>query len=126
MKKQTCQEARRQKAATAANDSGPSNAQNTSTLSSPAKSYVPSTSTPRKKINDNSKKFTRHTSVDKILKSFQSRDLTTDDWKLADQVLTRGVQKSAEDSLKSRDMGGEENKLFHQDSPMNQTTVTLQ
>ena len=52
-KKQTCQEARRQKAAAAADDSGPSNAQNTSPLSSPAKAYVPSRSTTsREKLND--------------------------------------------------------------------------
>ena len=111
VKKQTCQEATRQKAATAADKSGPSNAQNTITLSSPAKVYVPSTSTPRKKLNDNSKDIKRHTSADKILQTFQSRNLSKDQWnKLADQELTRGVQKYAEDILKSTDMGGEENQ----------------
>ena len=67
--------------------------------------------TPRKKLNNNSKDIKRHTSADKILQTFQSRNLTTDQWnKLADQELTRGVQKYAEDILKSTDMGGEENQ----------------
>ena len=79
-KKQTCQEARRQIAATAANDSRPSNAQNRSTLSYPAKAYLSSSSTPRKKLDDESKEIARHTSADKNLETFQSRDLTTYEW----------------------------------------------
>ena len=51
-----------------------------------------------------SKDITRHTSGERILETLQSSELTTNDWsKLADLVLTRGVQNSAEKILKSMD-----------------------
>ena len=62
---------------------------------------LPSTSTPKEFLNE-SKEITRHTPDDKIMGTFQSRDFTTKDWnKLADHVLTKGVQKAAEEILKS-------------------------
>ena len=43
------------------------------------------------------------------METFQSRDLVTEDWNLlADQVLTRGVEKEAETILKSADTSGDE------------------
>ena len=74
---------------------------------------LPITSTPNESSNE-SKDITRHTSDDKIMETFQSRDLTTKDWnKLADQVLTRGVQKAAEEILKSSNAEEE----FHINAP---------
>ena len=62
------------------------------------------TSTPRNELKDKSKEVTRNTSAEKILETFQSRDLVTEDWNLlADQVLTRGVQREAEAILKNAD-----------------------
>ena len=108
-KKQTCQESRRQKAAASALEANQSNTKDKSSMSSTAEAVIPSTSTP-KKTNEDSKDITRNTPADKILKSFQSRDLTTIEWnKLADQVLTRGVLKAAEDFLKSSDRESEVN-----------------
>ena len=59
--------------------------------SSPAKAYALSTSTLRKELKEKSKEITRNTPAEKILETFQSRDLITEGWNLlADQVLTRG------------------------------------
>ena len=49
------------------------------------------------------------TSAEKILETFHSRDLIPEDWNLlADQVLTRGVQRAAENVLKTMDTSGDE------------------
>ena len=55
-------------------------------------------------MKDKSKEITRNTSAEKILEIFQSRDLVTEDWNLlADQVLTRRVQREAEAIPKNAD-----------------------
>ena len=95
-KKPTGQESGKQKAATTAELSN--------NMSPPEKAPNLNTSTPRKELKDKSKEVTRNTSAEKILETFQSRDLVTEDWNLlADQVLTRGVQKEAEAILKNAD-----------------------
>ena len=100
-KKQTCQEARRQKAAATAVETNQPNTKDKRLSLFTAEAIIPSTSTP-KKTNDDSKDITRDTPAETILETFQSRDLTSTNWnKLADQVLARGVQKAAEDILKS-------------------------
>ena len=84
-KKQTCQEARRQKAAATALETNQPNTKDKGLSSSTAEAVIP------KKTNDDSKDITRDTSAEKILETFQSRDLTAIEWnKLEDQVLTRG------------------------------------
>ena len=60
-------------------------------------------------MKDKSKEITRNTSAEKILETFQSRDLVTEDWNLLpDQVLTRGVQKAAETILKNVETSGDQ------------------
>ena len=100
-KKQTGQEARKKKAVGTAQDATLSGDNDLVILPPTVETGPPSTSTPKESSNE-SKDITRHTPGDKILETFQSRDLATKDWsKLADQVLTRGVQKAAEEILKS-------------------------
>ena len=100
-KKQTGQEARKKKAVETAHEETQSRENDIDTLPSTAETGLPSTCTPKESSKE-SKDITRHTPDAKILETFQSRDLTTNDWnKLADQVLTRGVQKTAEEILKS-------------------------
>ena len=95
-KKPTCQEARKQKAAVTARQKTQTDEGEMNKLSSPAKAGIANTSTPKKELKDKSKEITRNSSAEKILETFQSRDLVTEDWNLlADQVLTRGVQKGA-------------------------------
>ena len=81
-------------------------------MTGPIDNGIPSTSTPRESsIAEN--EITRNTPDDKILKTFQSKDLTTKDWnKLADQVRKRGVQKAAEETLKSSNEEEEHNTLI--------------
>ena len=125
-KKQTCQEARRQKPAATALETNQPNTKDKGLSSSTAEAVIPSTST-LKKTNDDSKDITRDTPAEKILERFQSRDLTSNEWnKLADQVLTRGVQKAAEDILKSTDREGDCNINAPQDFQMSPVTATLQ
>ena len=112
-KKQTCQESSRKKAATTAQN----NEKDKGSLASTADIFIPSTSTPEKS-NEESKEIARNTPADKKLETFQSRDITTKEWnKLADQVLRRGVQKAAEDILKSTDREGEIDKNAPTPSP---------
>ena len=103
-KKQTGQEARKKKAVEIAQEATLSRDNDLDILPPTVETGLPSTSTP-KESSDESKDITRHTPDDKILKRFESRDLTTKDWKdwnkLADQALARGVQKAAEEILKS-------------------------
>ena len=100
-KKQTGQEARKKKAVETAQEATLSRDNDLDILPLTVETGLPGTSTPKESSNE-SKDITRHTSDDKILETFQSRDLTTKDWnKLVDQVLTKGVQKAAEEILKS-------------------------
>ena len=109
-KKQTCQESSRKKAATTAHETAQNNEKDKGSLASNAEIFIPSTSTPEKS-NEESKEIARNTPADKKLETFQSRNITTKEWnKLADQVLRRGVQKAAEDILKSTDREGEIDK----------------
>ena len=96
-RKPTVQEARRTKAAIAVNkeqatqseSSGPSN-----------KKTTEATPTSHSKLQE----INRQTSPEAILEAFQNQDMTTDDWeKMADQVLTRAIQKTAEGILKTRE-----------------------
>ena len=64
----------------------------------------PSTSTPRNISVAKPKEISRHTSPETILNTFNSKDLTPEDWnRMADPVLERGVQRVAEDILKPKD-----------------------
>ena len=100
-KKQTGQEARKKKAVETAQEATLSRDNDLDLLPPTVETGLPRTSTPKESSNE-SKDITRHRPDDKILETFQSRDLTTKDWnKLADHVLTRGVQKAAEEILKS-------------------------
>ena len=120
-KKPTCQEARKHKAAAAVRQKNKTAEEETNKFSSSAKAYTLNTSTPRKEMKDRSKEITRNSSAEKILETFQSRDLVTEDWNLlADQVLTRGVQKSAETILKNADTRGDEGTTRIQVSQTNQ------
>ena len=118
-KKPTGQETRKQKAATTADMSN--------NMSSPEKARNLNTSTPRKELKDKSKEVTRNTSAEKILENFQSRDLVTEDWNLlADQVLTRGVQREAEAILKNADGSEDERNNAPTGFSMNQTRLKYQ
>ena len=108
-KKSTCQEARKPKAAITARQRNQADEEEMNTMSFTEKACTLSTSTPRKEMRDKSKEITQNSSAEKILETFQSRDLATEDWNLlADQVLTRGVQKEAETILKNADTSGDE------------------
>ena len=49
------------------------------------------------------KRITRDTSPSSILNAFQNQDMAPEEWQsLADQVLTRGLQRTAEEIVKSR------------------------
>ena len=83
--------ARKQKAAATVRQRNQADEEETNKLSSPAKACTFSTSTPRKEKKDKSKEITHNSSAEKILETFQSRDIVTEDWNLlADQVLTKG------------------------------------
>ena len=100
-KKQTCQEARRQKAAATALVTNQPKTKDEGLSSSTVEAVIPSSSTP-KKTADDSKIITRDTPAENILETFQSRDLISTEWnKLADQGVTREVQKTAKVILKS-------------------------
>ena len=100
-KKQTGQEARKKKSVETAQEATHSRGNDIDILPSTTETGLPKTTTPKESLSE-SKDITRHTPDDKILETFQSRDLTTQDWnKLADQLLKRGVQKTAEEILKS-------------------------
>ena len=50
------------------------------------------------------KRITRDSSPNSILNAFQNQDMAPEEWQsLADQVLTRGLQKTAEEIFNSRD-----------------------
>ena len=92
-KRQPVQETKKKKAVDTAAEATMSRDNDLDILPAPVETGLPSTSTPRESSNE-IKDITRHTPDDKILETFQSRDLTTKDWnKLADQVLTRGFRK---------------------------------
>ena len=85
-KRQPVQETKKKKAVDTAAEATMSRDNDLDILPAPVEIGLPSTSTPRESSNE-SKDITRHTPDDKILETFQSRDLTTKDWnKLADQV----------------------------------------
>ena len=111
-KKQTIQEPKQKKAGETAAETAKSREVGQDILTGQIDTGPPSTSTPRESSNEE-KEITRHTPDDKILETFQSKDLTTKDWnKLADQVLKRGVQKAAEEILKSSNEEEEHNTLI--------------
>ena len=61
----------------------------------------PSSSNPKAKHSK--KRITRDTSPSSILNAFQNQDMGAEEWQsLADQVWTRGLQKTAEEIIKSR------------------------
>ena len=96
-KKPTVQEARRTKAALAANKEQAT--QNASSGPS-SKKTCESTPTTQLKLQE----INCQTSPKAILEAFQNQDMTTDEWeKMAGQVLTRGFQKTAEIILKTRE-----------------------
>ena len=103
-KKPTSQETRRQKAAAAVSTDKLTRKRDNKVLSRPSEADMTNSTSPQKDPTDSSKEITRHTSAERILETFQSHDFTTNDWnKVADQVLTRGVQNSVEEILKSMD-----------------------
>ena len=113
IKKPTVQEARRAKAATAASDALNTDGNN----ESPGRSdkSTPHASTPIKQAK--MKEINRQTSPEAILEVFQNQDMTRGEWeKMADQVLTRGIQKTAEDILTSRDAEQSDDDV-HMDTP---------
>ena len=60
-------------------------------------------------MKDKIKEIIRNSSAEKILETFQSCNLVTEDWNLlADQVLTMGVQKIAVTILKNSETIGDE------------------
>ena len=98
----TAQEARRAKAATAVT-SGTQNTQGNDESPGPLDRSIPKSSIPNKQAAK-LKEINRQTSPEAIMEAFQNQDMTWDEWeKMADQVLTRGVQITVEDNLTSRD-----------------------
>ena len=68
-----------------------------------------STSTPHSSTTGKTKEISRNTSTKTIMDTFNSNDLTPEDWnRLADQVLERGVQRTAADRLHSKETEGDE------------------
>ena len=64
------------------------------------------------------KLITRDTSPSSILNAFQKQDMAPEEWQnLADQVVTRGLQKTAEKILNSRDILTEEQATGEHCSP---------
>ena len=96
----TVQEALRAKAATAVSD-----AQNADGITeNPGRSNMntlhPSTPIKQAKL----KEINRQTIPEAILEAFQNQDMTKEEWeKMANQVLTGRIQKTAEEILTSRD-----------------------
>ena len=100
-KKPTSQDARKQKAAAVVNVEKLTSKQDDKVLSQSSKAKTTTSTSPQKDPANSNKEIERHRSAEKILETFQSRDLTTNDWnKLADQVLTRSVKNSAEEIQK--------------------------
>ena len=68
-----------------------------------------STSTPHSTKTGKNKEISRNKSPETILDTFNSKDLTAADWnRLADQVLERGVQRTAADILHSKKNAGDD------------------
>ena len=64
------------------------------------------------------KRITRDTSPSSTPNAFQEQDLVPEEWKnLADQVLTRGLKKTAEEILNSKDIVSEEQATGEHCSP---------
>ena len=78
-KRQPVQETKKKKAVDRATEATMSRDNDLDILPALVEIGLPSTSTPRVSSNE-SKDITRHTPDDKILETFQSRDLTTKDW----------------------------------------------
>ena len=78
-KKQTGQEARKKKSVETAQEATHSRGNDIDILPSTTETGLPSTTTPKESLSE-SKDITRHTPDDKILETFRSRDLTTQDW----------------------------------------------
>ena len=113
-KKPTLQEVRRSKAASAAIEKRQVDPRYTTSQPSSSKAVTLSSSTPRKEKAEKLKEVTWQTTPETILEGFQNQDMTPAwlKWEsMADQVLTRGVQKSAEEILTSRDKAAEESQL---------------
>ena len=105
-KKPTAQEARRAKTATAVTDEQKSDGNNE--RPGPSDKSTPHSSTPIKQAK--LKEINQQTSPEATLEAFQNKDITRNEWeKMADQVLTRGIQKTAKDILTSRDAEQAEN-----------------
>ena len=87
-----------------------------------------STSTPHISTKSR-KKISRNTSLNTILDTFNSKDLTAADWnRLADQVLERGVQRTAADILHSKEIVEEREECnnppgFSDESEVEETSV---
>ena len=77
----------------------------------------------------NKKEITRTTSPETILDTFNSKDLSANDWnRLADQVLERGVQRAAAEILQSREDAEDDEELlnppgFSDESELEETSV---
>ena len=124
------------KGGTCANDSQPTNLQNKcaataveeepQACSSNSAGVPKSTSTPH---SSTKKEISRNKSPETILDTFNSKDLTAADWnRLADQVLVRGVQRTAADILHSKENAedGEESNNppgFSDESEVEETSV---
>ena len=64
------------------------------------------------------KRITRDTSPSTILNAFQKQDVVPEEWEsLADQVLTRGLQKTAQEKLNAKDTLAEEHVTGGNSSP---------
>ena len=126
------------KGGTGAKDSQPTNLQNMcaaaaveeepQACSSNSAGAPKSTSTPHSSTKSK-KKISRNTSPETILDTFNSKDLTAADWnRLADQVLERGVQRTAADILHSKENAeeGEDSNNppgFSDESEVEETSV---
>ena len=112
-KKPTVQEARRAKAATAVSEA--QNADGITEKAGRSDMSTPQASTLN--IQAKLKEINRQTSPEAILEAFPNQDMTKKEWeKSANQVLTRGIQKTAEEVLTSRDaeLGDDD---VHTDTP---------
>ena len=77
----------------------------------------------------NKKEISRNTSPETILDTFNSKDLSANDWnRLADQVLERGVQRTAAEILQSKEDADVEDESmnppgFSDESEVDETSV---
>ena len=98
-KRPTVHEARKAKAASAASEKQKPDYHSSTSLPSSSKAILLSSLTPGKKEIGKLKEFTRQTTPETVLGAFQNQDMKSEEWeKLADQVLTRGVQRGSKKS----------------------------